>query len=181
MLSDTLSFDQLAGYVRATNEHGETVEGKNIVVYNGGDIIMKCLAGNPTYRLSIMYFAYENTAGTPTPPTPARTDTVAYFTGLVAPKDYIVANIILPVTLAAADGNHLYNKGTFVAISNGVVGEHGVAFTPGANSKVVSIGLVARPTGLIGGDVLYAHYALGTALNVVGTGQITVAWDQVTN
>lgn len=166
----------LRGFVEVRNEAGLIVRAKNLVVYTGGDIIAKVLGGQAEFHLANMYFAYENTAGVPTPPTPVRTDTVTQFSSLAAPRDYIRAPVLIPPVFTASDVNHNYNQATFTSVAAAVTGEHGVPFGSGSNSKVYALGLVASPTGLVGGDVLYAYFALPTALPAAGSGQISATW-----
>jgi len=176
-MNDSLSLDKLlTGYVKVWNEAGDVVYGTNLVVYTGGDIIAQLLAGNNEYRISHMYFGYENTAGAPSFAAPARTDTAAFFSGLVAPQDYLRAPTLEPTILTAADANHNYNRATFTSIAVSSVGENGTPFSAGNNSKVATLGLVAAPTGLTAGDVLYARYNLGTALPAAGSGQVSATW-----
>lgn len=165
----------LRGYVRVSNEAGQVVESNNLVVYRGADILTALLAGKPEYKISHMYFVYENTAGTPAPYTPARTDTAALFHGLVAPRDFIRAQVLTPV-ISTSGANYLGNQATFAAIAQASAGVHGVSFGAGSNSKVFSLGIVAAPTGAYAGDYLYAHYSLPTALPAVGSGQISASW-----
>jgi hypothetical protein len=176
MLDKLMIHNFLKGYVRVWNEAGMVVESHNLVVYHGGDIIAQLLAGNPEYRISHMYFAYENTVGVPAPPAEARTDTVAYFDGLVAPEDYIRTPILEPPQLVAGDVDHNFNRVTFVAVASAIAGEHGVPFGAASNSQVSNIGLVAAPTGIVTGDILYARYVLPVALPAVGSGQISATW-----
>lgn len=166
----------LRGYVEVRNEDGVIVRAKNLVVYTGGDILAKLLGGQPEYRIANMYFAYENTAGAPVPPVPVRTDTVTAFSGLVAPRDYIRAPVMVPPAFSASDANHNFNRATFTSIASAVTGENGLAFGSGSNSKVYALGLVAAPTGLVAGDMLYAYFALPTALPAAGSGQISATW-----
>jgi hypothetical protein len=166
----------LRGYVEVRNEAGLVVRSKNLVVYTGGDIISKLLGGFPEYRISHMYFAYENTVGVPVPPVPVRTDTVTAFSGLVSPRDYIRAPVLVPPAFSTSDVNHQFNRATFTSISSAVVGENGLPFGSGSDSKVYALGLVAAPTGGVAGDVLYAYYALPTALPAAGSGQISATW-----
>lgn len=166
----------LRGYVEVRNEAGLVVRAKNLVVYTGGDIISKLLGGQPEYRIANMYFAYENTAGTPVPPVPVRTDTVAAFAGLAPPRDYIRAPVMVPPAFSASDVNHSFNRATFTSIVSASTGQNGLAFGSGSNSKVYALGLVAAPTGAVAGDLLYAYFALPTALPAAGSGQISATW-----
>lgn len=176
-MTDRLSLKKLLrGYVVVRNEIGQEVRAQNLVVYTGGDIIANLLAGNDEYAISHMYFGYENTAGAPSFAAPARSDTVAFFSGLSSPQDYLRAEILLPTQIDAADVNHNGNRATFNAVAVDVVGVNGLPFGSGNNSKVATLGLVAAPTGLVGGDVLYARVNLGTALPAAGSGQVSATW-----
>lgn len=167
----------LAGRVRVWNEAGDVVESHNLVTYSGGDIIAQLLAGNGQYRISHMYFAFENTAGVPSPtPAVTRADTAGYFHNLIAPQDFMRATVLNPVTLTAADGNHQFNRATFSAIATGITGVNGVSFGALNDSKVFSIGLIAAPTVDYLDDLLYARFLLPVALPVVGTGQVSATW-----
>ncbi len=168
----------LRGRVRVTNADGFTYESSNLVVYGGGDIIARLLAGYTEYRISHMLFAYHNTAGTADSVVPARTDTVANkFTALNGTtKDYIRASVLSPAQMSASGVNYSSNQATFVAIANAVTGVKGLAFGAGSNSKVNAIGIVAAPTGAAAGDVLYAHFGLSTAVPAVGSNQVTATW-----
>lgn len=178
LFSDTLHLrSALRGYVRVRNELGDEVHSHNLVVYNGGDIIAQLLAGNDEYRISHMYFAYENTAGTPSPAAAARTDTAtSAFHNLTSPQDFLRAQVLEPPQLEAADVNHLFNRATFNAIASDSAGVNGLAFGAASDSKVYAVGLVAAPTGTYTDDLLYAHYILPTALPAAGSGQISASW-----
>jgi len=168
---------QLRGRVRVANEDGFAYESSNLVVYGGGDVLASLLAGYTAYKISHMLFAYHNTAGTADTVVPARTDTVASaFTALASPKDYIRASVLSPAQITASSGLYSGNQATFVAIANAATGIHGVSFNAASNSKVNALGIVAAPTGLAAGDVLYAYFGLSTAVPVVGSGQVTATW-----
>ncbi len=177
-MKDTIPLHKfLKGYVRVENEDGVVVEGRNLVVYTGGDIIAQVLAGNPEYRISHMYFGYENTAGVPSPPAAARSDTAAgRYHALTPPEDFLRAAVLDPPQLSAGDVNHNFNVVTFNAIGIGPTGVLGLAFGAGSNSKVYDVGLIAAPTGVYTGDILYARYVLPTALPAVGSGQVSATW-----
>ncbi len=167
----------LRGYVRLENEAGEVVEGRNLVVYTGGDIIAQLLTGNLDYQITHMYFGYENTLGVPSKPAASRTDTAAsIFHALVAPDDFLRAPILQPVTLEAADVNHSFNRATFNAVANGSAGVLGLDYGAAFNSKVWGVALVASPGVDYTGDWMYAYYVLPTALPAAGTGQVSATW-----
>ena len=166
------------GFVRVWNEAGDTVEARNLVVYTGGDILARLLGGEINYRIANMFFEYENTVAAPAPAPAARTDTTALYLALTAPFDFITAPILQPPQFSASDINHNYNQVTFLSIANAVAGYHGVPFGSANDSKVYGLGLVASPTGVTTGDVLYARFILPTALPAAGSGQISAAWMQ---
>lgn len=177
-MSDKLSLKQfLTGRVVVWNTIGDVVRATNLVVYTGGDIIAQLLAGNAEYRISHMYFGFENTSGTPVFAPPDRSDTAASaFHSLASPQDYLRAPILLPSQIVAADANHNGNRVTFVAVSNATVGENGLDFGAANDSQVASLGLVAAPTGATAGDVLYARVNLPTPLPAAGSGQVSASW-----
>jgi len=176
-MNDRLNLSaMLSGYVRVWNDAGDVVEGKNLVVYTGGDIIAQLLAGNCEYRISHFYFGYENTVGAPVAPAAARTDTVSYFSSMAPPQDYLRAAILEPPVLSASDVNHNSNVATFNSVATATIGENGLAFGPANDSKVFTVGMVAAPTGAVGGDVLYARYVLPVPLPAAGSGQVSATW-----
>lgn len=174
---DVLSRNRLHGRVSISNGV-DTIESDNLVTYHGGDILMQLLAGNSQYKISHVYIVFENTAGTPSALTPARTDTASMLRSVSAPKDMLRTALYVPGTLSSGDVNHVSNRVTFLALANASTGINGLAFSPGSNSKVINLGLVAAPTNAAAGDVLYAHYQLPTPLAVVGSGQVSVTWLQ---
>lgn len=175
-MRDIFPIDCLNGYVVVRNEAGQEVRGKNLVVYQGGDILAQLLAGNILYRISYFGFEYQNTAGTPAPSPAARTDNNASLIALTGAFDYLRGPLIAAPTFSAGDGNHAANQVTFTALANASTGVHGVAFGAGSNSKVYAVDMLATPTGAYTGDLVYARYILGTALPAVGSGQITASW-----
>ncbi len=169
--------DRLSGYVRVWNEAGQSVESHNLVVFTGADIITRLLTGNQAFRIQSMYFVYENTVGVPTPLVPSRNDVQATFQALVAPKDYLRAPILEPTQLSSTAVQYQSNQATFLSVTVGTVGAHGVPFGSANNSKVTNVVLLASPTGLAAGDVVYASFALPTAIAAAGSGQISAAWN----
>lgn len=164
------------GHVRVWNEAGNSTEADNLIVYSGGDIVAQLLGGLIAYRLSVMYFAFENTTGTPSALVPSRADTNVTFRLLYTPQDFIRASITEPVQFAASGGDYTANIATFLAISNAAIGEGGVNFGAAYNSQVMNLALLAVPTGSINDDVLFSHFALPTPIPAAGSGQIFAAW-----
>jgi hypothetical protein len=171
------TFHELNGYVTVTNEAGESVSSKNLVVFGGGDIISKVLSGDNTYRLATMYFSFDNAAA-PTWVAAARTDTAdsRFWSAGPATRDYIRVSTLSP-SFSTSDGSHSFNRAQYIAITGTpATGEKGVSYGAVAGSKIGAMGLVASPTGARPGDILYAYYVLPSPLAVVGSGQISAAW-----
>lgn len=177
-MKSILPIDALYGRVRVTNADGFESYGRNTVVYTGADIVAKLLGGNTSYAISHFYFEYQNTAGTPAPQANGRGLTAATVRSyLTSDKDLIRAQISGTPSPSASSASYNYNQCTFTAVSNATTGLlNGLAFTAAANSKVMAVCMVAAPTGAVAGDVLYARYVLGTAVPVVGGGQVASTW-----
>jgi len=174
MLKDC--FSGLRGHVRVSNEAGEYRDSSNIIVYSGGDIVTALLGGLSQYRISSVYFAFQN-GGSPVAPAPVRTISANTFRSLTAPQDFIKAPVLVPPTFSTSDVNHTANQATFVSIASATVGSlNALPFGSGSGSQVFMLGLIASPTNAIPGDVLYAYFALPSPLPAAGSGQISAAW-----
>ncbi len=175
-IRDHLGAERLTGYVTVRSGDVE-VRGKNLVVYNGGDIIAALLAGKPNYKISAFYFEYENTAGTPSAAAVDRSDTAADRQAVTTPKDLLRAQLVAAPLIESADDNHLGNQVTFHAVTSATTGLNGLPFSAGADSKVYAVCLVATPTpGTPADDLLYARFLLDTALPVSGSGSVAGSW-----
>lgn len=169
-------FTGLRGHVRVSNENGEYRDSHNIIVYTGGDIITQLLGSQSQYRISGVYFAFQN-GGTPVAPSPSRLITASTFRALTAPQDFIKAPVLIPPTFTASDVNHTANQATFVSIASATVGSlNALPFGSGSGSQVFMLGLIASPTGAIPGDFLYAYFGLPSPLPAAGSGQISASW-----
>lgn len=179
MISTALDLpDIYRGFIRCSNDAGLVVVSHNDVVYQGGDILAKLAAGNSNYKISHMYFEYQNTAGSVTAGTVSRADTAASRQGVSSPYDLIRAPLVAVPNLTAADGNHAFNQATFYALTTATTGLlHGLSFSAGANSKIYAMCLVAAPGGSDQlQDLLYARAILSSPLPVSGSGQVSGAW-----
>jgi hypothetical protein len=170
--------ERLTGRVLVRNDAGAEADGHNDVVYTGGDVIAQLLAGKSNYRISHVYFEYENTAGTPSAGAVARTDRAADIHGYTAPRDIIRAALIAEPLIEAADGDHDGNQVTFHALTTSSTGLlNSLPFSAGSDSKIFAVCLVAAPAGSNHlQDVLYARFVLSTAVPVTGGGQASCTW-----
>jgi hypothetical protein len=138
------SFDEVTGEIH------KLVEQKNLIPYQGADVLARALAGDDSYAVGAMYFEYENTAGAPTVPSPQRDEDISYYLdtlSLSATKDYIRVPLVIPAGFSSSDSDkYAGNQATFFAITSGSTGTHGKAFSNAANSKVYGVALAATPT-----------------------------------
>jgi len=125
------------------------VEQQNIIPYQGADILARILAGDDTYAPGAMFFEYENTAGVPVVPTPARNEGIDYYLSDLAldpDKDYIRAPLIVSPSISSSGSDYAGNQVTFFAITAGTSGIHGRSFAQANDSKVYGVALAATPT-----------------------------------
>ena len=137
------SFNPETGHVKML------VEQKNIIPYQGADVLARLLAGDEDYAPGAMFFEYENTAGSPTVPTPLRSEGIDYYLSdlpLDANKDYIRAPLVVSPAISASGSDYNGNQVTFFAITSGTSGVHGRTFDHSVNSKVYGVALAATPT-----------------------------------
>lgn len=137
------SFDERTGEIRRMFEQ------KNIIPYQGADIMARVLAGDDSYAPAAMYFEFENTAGTPTPPTPARNEDISYYLStlaLEASKDYLRIPLVVSPSFTASGASYDGNQVTFFAVTAGMTGVHGKTFDHTVDSQVYGVALAATPT-----------------------------------
>ena len=124
-------------------------EHRNIIPYQGADVMARILAGDATWAPRAMFFEFENTAGSPTIPTPARDEGIDYYLTtlpLDLDKDYLRIPLVVSPSLSASGTNYDGNQVTFFAVSAGLTGIHGRTFDSSVNSKVYGVALAATPT-----------------------------------
>lgn len=137
------SFDEKTGELR------RMVSQKNIIPYQGADILARILSGDNDYKPGAMFFEYENTAGTPSPPAPARDEDISYYLNelpLTPNRDYLRIPLVVAPSLTASSSSYAGNQVTFFALTAGTSGIHGEAFGSGPPaSKVYGVALAATP------------------------------------
>lgn len=136
------SFDEKTGELR------RMVSQKNIIPYQGADILARILSGDNTYKPGAMFFEYENTAGTPSPPSPTRDEGIDYYLNdlpLTSNRDYLRIPLVVAPSLTASSSDYAGNQVTFFALTAGASGIHGETFDSAANSKVYGVALAATP------------------------------------
>jgi len=143
--------------------------------------------GDATYKISKVYVEFENNAGAVTPPTFVNTEGRSYYTGLVAPRDYLRVDLLGAPQLSIVPGYAAYftagvsgNRLTFLAQTAGSAGENGVGFSNALNSTVFGVALVAAPDDSDKSkDVIVArgYYAVANQLKKPSGGQLTIGWE----
>jgi hypothetical protein len=137
------SFDEKTGIIK------QLVEQKNIIPFQGADVMAKLLSGDLDWAIGAMFFEFENTAGTPTVPSPARGENISYYLSdlaLEASKDYVRVPLVVPPGIASSDSaKYDGNQATFFAVTSGMQGIHGKTFDHTVDSKVYGVALAATP------------------------------------
>jgi hypothetical protein len=138
------SFNEKTGIVK------KVVAQPNLIPYQGADVLAKTLAGDVTFKASSILFEYQNTAGVIAVPTPARDEGIDYYLTtipLTPNRDYLRVPMAAPTAFSSSDSTkYANNQASFFAISSGILGIHGEAFSSAANSQVFGVGMVATPT-----------------------------------
>lgn len=162
-----------------------------IQLVTSGFAIAKTLGlGDSSYKINRMYLEFENVAAPGTAvsvPTFLVTAGLAYYQGLLAPKDYLSVPLLGQPTLSIATGYESYftagvdgNKLTFLAQSVGSVGVNGTAFSNALNSKIYGVALVAAPdSGDPTEDIVVArgYYSVADQMVKPAAGQVHVSVD----
>jgi len=165
-------------------------EQKNLVMYEGADIIAGLLAGQPL-QLSHMYFHYYN-SGTVTAPALNRTmgrswfyDSIPGSGNVNSTQDWLRVPIITTPKLfkSPSDSAYYNNNGIYLtatsAASTSKTGEssRNLAFSSDANSKVLAVALVsATDPSDYRKDKIFSRVNLGTAITVASGSQPTIFW-----
>jgi hypothetical protein len=157
---------------------GTSVTGHNEVVYQGADILAGLAAGVPHYNLNTAYIEFQNNAS-PTIPPAAQTDTAisrqAFCTGQY---DLLRCPLIAQPVITSSGSHYAGNDVSLTFLASQTVGLiQGLPFSPSDNSNIVSVCVLASPLGsTYTGDLLYARFALASALAVTGTAQVTLVY-----
>jgi len=173
---------EIANYDENGNQVGEKVCGLNLRAIEGNEILAQIMAGHTEYRIGGIYFEYENNAGVPAIPGFDKTTNVDYFHNLSNPSDFVRAPLITTPSLSTGDslatGDAVNNnRASFFALAIATLGDNGLAFTAAADSKLVTVGLVAMPVaGDRTQDLLYARFALSTPFAKVAGQNPGVTW-----
>ncbi|HPS76601.1 MAG TPA: hypothetical protein PLS53_00435 [Thermoanaerobaculaceae bacterium] len=178
MITSRLDANSIIGRLKLwfPDRPGEVLELRNLVTYQGADVIAGALAGLADYRLSAIWFEYSN-AGSPAPITPARADTAASVQAeatIPAQRDIKLGLLVASPVLTSSGANYAANKGTYHALTSGTDGLlHGASVPFGSSSKIIGVSLVALPAS---GPLVYARAAVSPILPVGSSAQVASAW-----
>jgi|JI10StandDraft_1071094.scaffolds.fasta_scaffold349778_2 hypothetical protein len=183
-----------SGYVRGRVQLYRVADGawtatskvvNNSILYEWSAILAQLLLpGDARYRISGMYFEFENVENpgdTVTPPAFDRTRTLAYYNNLSssASRDYLR----VPLTsflLNSSGAGHTNDLLTIFATSSGSVGVHGKPFSHVDNSVIYGASLVAIPdVGDRTKDLLFSSMYLPTNEQQakLASSQVGLKWD----
>jgi hypothetical protein len=125
-------------------------EQKNLIPFQGADMLARVLAGDTDFKAAAMLFEYENTAGAISIPTPLRSEGIDYYLNdlpLTAGRDYLRIPLVVPAGFGTSDAaKYDGNQVTFFAVSSGSEGIHGEPYSESVDSHVYGVGLAATPT-----------------------------------
>jgi hypothetical protein len=151
-------------------------------------VIKALFHGDADYRLSAMYFEYENVATpvtTVTVPTFNRGEGLSYYTGLGANKDYLRVTLSGLPSITTESGYESYftsgqgNIANCFAQTSGTAGMLGRPFSDANNSKVYGVGLLATPSWADETqDILFAraYFSVPNQQLKLSGSQIGVTW-----
>lgn len=154
----------------------------NQTMYDWGTVVGKLLQGLSGYHVNGMYVEFENTAGSVSIPSFDRSGGVSYYQGLSGSgvRDFLRVPMTA-ATLSSTDETLFPggNRVTFFAQTQGSVGQHGLTFSAGANSKVFGAALVAMPEQAdYTQDLVFSRFYFDTAAQIakVASAQVGVEW-----
>lgn len=170
---------------------GKTVEilrQKNLILYEAADIMSMLVKGRSEYRVSHMYFQYQNTVGTPVQPSLTKDLGRSDFDSITGAdkRDWLRVPIITePLIDSSDEAVYENNQVTFTASSASsasLTGESpaGNVFsdtTPDGPSKIYSLALVSTPTISDNTkDRIFSRVNPASILTVQAGHHVTVFW-----
>lgn len=147
--------------------------------------------GDRSYKISHLYVEFENVASAGTAVTAPAIDTNSgreYYTNLASPRDYLRIPVRGVPQISIQPGNEDYfdadaDEGdtlTIEGLATGAVGENGLTFSNGSNSKIFGVGLVASPDANDPTKDIVLHrgyYSTAKQKVVPSVGSLLVGWE----
>lgn len=163
---------------------------RNTLMVSWGFAAARALGfGDRKYRIRKIYVEFENVADPDDEisiPSYSAYDGLSYYTGLVAPQDYLRIDTLGEPTLSIGAGFEEFftdgetgNQLLFRGQTTGTEGANGVEFSSGVNSKIFGIALVAAPDDADPTqDVIVSrgYFDTGNQLVKAASGQVGVTW-----
>lgn len=171
-----------------TGKETEVFRQKNLILYEGADIMAGLLSGDRKFFPSHMYFAYENKDSAPTAPSFQRDGGTSYFSTLsesVPTQDWLRVPIITTPRISVIGSNYSGNAVTFSASSassdslRGESPEQNYFAASGVDgaSRVYSVALVsATNPNTKSGDKVFSRLNLSSPLTVTSGHHLTFYW-----
>jgi hypothetical protein len=153
---------------------------KNLILYGAADILGKIMSGKSEYIPSYMYFEFTNGSESPVDNS-NKAITTSYYTGLVAPKDYMRVPIDSTPALSESDANYSNNVVTYLATVGNGTGVNGSEFSNSQPSLVVGGALVSSPDGTLASDIVFSRFYFSTAITVTAEMLIGIKWSMQFN
>jgi len=158
----------------------------NDVLYSWGAAAVRALTQpGSNYTINAMYLEFKNSGGPVSPPTFDRTGGIEYYLGLASSGDTDYLRVPLVATTLDVSDPALFtdvNRMTMFAMSNGITGINGKAFSDSAGSTVYGGALVSiiNPADKTTDIVFSRFYFLAADQQTkLSTSQIGIEW-QVT-
>lgn len=163
---------------KRTNDRQLVYAGRNLITYQGTDMLTKLLVATADFALNGMYAEYQNTAGVPAAIAPARADTAATVdddADAVADADYMRFALSTGPGYSASAVEYAHNRLTLHGLISGSVGVNGVAYGAGNNSKIRGLGLV-HLGATAADDLLFARASIAPAVAIPSGLSLMVQW-----
>ena len=168
-----------AGLVRSflCNAEGKPLklieEAKNLVTYQGADILAKALTGAAGYFPNSIWVEIQS--GGYAAPVPARTDTAASIVAAYSgTQDAVPCQLAAPAGFLSSGANYANNRATFWAFTQASTGSVNSVAVTGANVRGAVL-TVNDPSKTFVEDLVFSHVAL--AQFTVPSGQhVGIEW-----
>lgn len=176
--TETLTANQaLTGFVKiwqvdpSTGDTLLIVDKPNMILTAGTKIIAKTLGGDNNYKIWGMYIGYNNSASF-TPPAIVQSYS-SPFSGFTSPFGYLREPLTFDPSYMSTTG---YDSNTvlFSTMITTASKQGGADFTHNV-SNIYEVALVAAPTGVVGGDVVFSRTNF-TPIRYDSTYNFTITW-----
>lgn len=176
-------FTRIFSYNPETGAISSMVMQPNTIMVGSATCLAHQSAGDNSYKLAYMYMQFENLSSTgddPVVPSYTAADDISYFTNLSVhgSQDFLRVPLVSAPSYTTTGSGYTDNMITYIALSGGFTsGFHGKPFSDAAISAVFGGALVAAPTGLQAGDIVFArNYPTSAKVLKPAGEQIVMQW-----